>query len=1091
MAAWSEAVSIDTYEPADADDYPAFLDARVYQGSSGTVYPLPFHERISNTKRPHDWQAVHLENRWVRLMILPELGGRIHIGLDKTTGYDFFYRNNVIKPALVGLAGPWISGGVEFNWPQHHRPGTFLPTDVEIEHEADGSVTVWCSDHDPLSRMKGMHGIRLRPDSSVIEARVRLYNRTAERQTFLWWANVAAAVNDDYQSFFPTDVHHVADHAKRAVVSFPRVEGRYYGIDYPSRVDAEHPDADRLDWYRNIPVPTSYMVMRTEGEFFGGYDHGRQAGFVHVADRHVAPGKKQWTWGDAPFGWAWDRNLTDGDGPYVELMAGVFTDNQPDFAYLAPGETKTFSQYWFPIQQIGPAHIADVRLAARLDLVDGDVVVGIAPAVTDDEVRIRVDALSGTLLDEVHRLDPATPLFLSVTAPTAVTLTDLRLTVTSSGRAPLTFRHPPSGEVGEEPASAVEPPAPSDIDSIDELIHVGGYLAQYRHATRAPEPYWEEALRRDPGESRALTAVAWGDRSRGRADSATQRFAGAVDRQTRWVPTPATGEALYGLGLVREQAGDLEVAAEHYGRAAWDDAYADPATYALARIDARRGDRTRAIERLDRVILRSPDHLQARDLRAALTRDVDPDAAVSRAIDTLALDPLDQWARFLAGRTLTSDARTLLDIALESAAAGLSGDALALLDAAEVAAPRRAIGDVQILPLVAYHRARVLDALGRGDEAAAERRRARTLDARLTFPSGLDDLAALETAVAADRADALAWLLLGHWYYDAGRHADAVDAWQHSLENGPDRRTSVVAHRNLGIAAYNVRHDRALAAEHYASARALAPDDAKLLSEADQLAARNGVASDRRLAVLEGALDLVSERDDLTVTYARLLVEAGRAQEAKHLMRGRPFQPWEGGEGLVLSAWEAAGVAIAADLAADDATAAVDALRDALEPPESLGEARHPLVNDSGLRLALGDALEAVGRSEAARAEWRAAAESTGDFTNMSTQPYSTQTANSVLALQRLGDDAGSRALLRDMRAWVDDVARTPAAIDYFATSLPTMLLFVDDPQTEREREVATLRSLIAELDAALDSSPTVDDAHGPSGSGRDEMEQK
>src|SRR5690349_693592 len=139
-------------------------------------------------------------------MLLPALGGRIHVVYDKSAGYDIFYRQDVIKPALVGLAGPWASGGVELNWPQHHRPGTFLPVDTFIEREPDGSVTAWCSDHDPFTRMKGMHGVRLRPDRAVLELRVRLYNRTDDVQTFLWWANAAVRVHDDYQSFFPPDV---------------------------------------------------------------------------------------------------------------------------------------------------------------------------------------------------------------------------------------------------------------------------------------------------------------------------------------------------------------------------------------------------------------------------------------------------------------------------------------------------------------------------------------------------------------------------------------------------------------------------------------------------------------------------------------------------------------------------------------------------------------------------------------------------------------------------------------------------------------------------------------------------------------------
>src|SRR5437773_6835972 len=116
VAAWREPVLIDTYEPAPPCPYPMYLDDRVYQGSSGRIYPLPLYERISTAKAPRWWDAIHLENQWLRIMVLPSLGGRIHVGYDKTAGYDFFYRQNVIKPALVGLNGPWASGGVEFNW---------------------------------------------------------------------------------------------------------------------------------------------------------------------------------------------------------------------------------------------------------------------------------------------------------------------------------------------------------------------------------------------------------------------------------------------------------------------------------------------------------------------------------------------------------------------------------------------------------------------------------------------------------------------------------------------------------------------------------------------------------------------------------------------------------------------------------------------------------------------------------------------------------------------------------------------------------------------------------------------------------------
>ncbi|HKU25273.1 MAG TPA: DUF5107 domain-containing protein, partial [Candidatus Sulfotelmatobacter sp.] len=364
-----EGVTIPTYPEQLPDKNPMFLEKRVYQGSSGKVYPNPFTDRISNRKENKTYNAVFLENEYIRLMMLPEIGGRIHVGEDKTNGYDFFYRQTVIKPALVGLLGPWISGGVEFNWPQHHRPSTYMPVQHTIEHDYDGSVTVWLSEHEPMQRMKGMVGICLHPGKAYIEAKVRLYNRTPLVQTVLWWANVGVHVHDQYQAFFPPDVAYVSDHAKRAVSSFPIARNFYYGVDYRKGVD--------ISWYKNIPVPTSYMVTESKYDFFGGYDHKHKAGLVHVANHHIAPGKKLWTWGNADFGYAWDRNLTDSDGPYIELMAGVYTDNQPDFSWLQPYETRKWSQFWYPIQEIGPAINANQLAALSLDQRDDATKVGI------------------------------------------------------------------------------------------------------------------------------------------------------------------------------------------------------------------------------------------------------------------------------------------------------------------------------------------------------------------------------------------------------------------------------------------------------------------------------------------------------------------------------------------------------------------------------------------------------------------------------------------------------------------------------------------------------------------------------------------
>lgn len=1058
MAVWREDVLIDTYAPADPDPYPAFLEGRVYQGSSGRVYPLPFHERISETSTPTRWDAVHLENAWLRLMVLPALGGRIHVGYDKTADYDFFYRNNVIKPALVGLAGPWISGGVEFNWPQHHRPGTFLPVDVEIEHEPDGAVTVWCSDHDPLTRMKGMHGVRLRPDRAVVELRVQLYNRTEDVRTFLWWANAAVHASEDYQSFFPTDVHFVADHAKRATTGFPRATGRYYGVDYPARAHDGDPGADRLDWYRNIPVPTSYMCLGSADDFFGGYDHGAEAGFVHWADHRVAPGKKQWTWGNAPFGRAWNRNLTDADGPYVELMAGVFTDNQPDFSFLAPGETKSFSQYWYPIQRIGPAHQANLDAAVSLAVDGARVRVGVVVTAVRPGCRVRLRAGDAVLWEATWDLAPGTPLVTEVAADGGYAPEDLELTVEHEGTTLIAWRPRTAPAEVTPPEPATEPPGPGEIASADELYVTGLHLEQYRHATRSPEPYWQEALRRDPGDARCAVALAarrYGDGEYAEAERLLRR---AVARRTLRNPNPDDGEAHYRLGLTLIRLDRFDEAYDALAKASWNAAWRAPSRWALARLDCRESRWAAALEHLDAALAAEAGLLQAHDLRVLVLRRLGRTAEADAGLTAVRrLDPLDWWARDLAGLPLDCDAQTCLDVALDYAAAGFAAEALRVLDRAEQRLadedrggdgawrrPRSGAG-----PMLAYHRADLLAGLGDRDGAADAAKRARTADPRLCFPSRPEDALVLSRALGRDPSDGRAAALLGHWSYHHRRYADAVARWRLAVEHDP---SDAVAWRNLGVAAFNVGGDASEAVACYERALTAAPGDARLWYEADQLARRTGTPPHERLARLEGLTGLVAARDDLTVESALLLVATGQAGRALDVLTGRRFQPWEGGEGQVLFAWEQTRLALARAALAAGRTAEAEAhARAALDPPENLGEARHPLANCADLLLMLGDAHAAAGEHEAARRAWTRSATAFGDFQEMSTRAYGEMTYFSAVAWRRLGHEDRAVRLVEGLEAYVAERRTTPARIDYFATSLPAMLLFTDDVHARHE----------------------------------------
>ena len=505
VKAWRETVVIPTYEVGTPEKNPIFLEKRVYQGSSGVVYPYPVIESISDEKVDKEWHAIWIENEYIKVMILPELGGRVQMAYDKIKQRHFVYYNHVIKPALVGLTGPWISGGIEFNWPQHHRPSTYLPVDSTIEENADGSVTVWVSETEKMFHQKGMAGFTLRPGKAYLEIKGQLYNRTNVPQTFLWWANPAVAVNDYYQSVFPPDINAVFDHGKRAVSSFPIATGTYYKMDYSAGVDISN--------YKNIKVPTSYMGVNSMYDFEGGYENDTQAGMLHVANHHVSPGKKQWTWGNGDFGQAWDRNLTDEDGPYIELMAGVFTENQPDFTWLMPYEEKRFTQYFMPYRELGVVKDATKDLIMNIDFVDdqGNVTQENTSgkvnfkvfATSKQEVRVILDDKEGECYNKVLTLSPEEVLDETVEVGDSAWY-NLSFTIESlDGKYLMLWEHE-DDEIRPIPDPAEAALLPEQIKTNDQLYLTGLHLEQYRHATYNPVDYYEEALRRDPIDRKSV-----------------------------------------------------------------------------------------------------------------------------------------------------------------------------------------------------------------------------------------------------------------------------------------------------------------------------------------------------------------------------------------------------------------------------------------------------------------------------------------------------------------------------------------------------------------------------------------------------------
>jgi tetratricopeptide (TPR) repeat protein len=1071
VKAYHEPRIIPTYGLGKPEINPLFFEKRVYQGSSGKVYPVPFIDKVFDEKKDQSYDAAVLENNFVRLVMLPEIGGRIFEAQDKTNnGYDFFYKQEVIKPALVGLAGPWISGGVEFNWPQHHRPGTYLPTDIFIEEEADGVKTVWMSEYDPMNRMKGMHGIRLRPDSSLIELRGRLFNRTPLTQTFLWWANVAVSVHEDYQSFFPPDVHYVADHAVRAMSSFPFAENDYYDVPYHQR-----PGKNDLRYYQNIPVPTSYMVCETKYDFFGGYDFKTEGGFIHVANRHIAPGKKQWTWGNEKFGKAWDRELTDEGGPYFELMAGVYTDNQPDFTYLLPYETKTFSQFWWSYKKVGPVQNANNDLAIRLVILQGNKLdLGVASSRKFDNLQFILKIGDRQQVFKNLSVSPENPWIEKMIGIEAGRENTVSLVILNDqGKELLAYQHRETNKRRNRKL-AKEPAQPADVKSSCELELIGEHLELYRHPTRYPEPYWVEAIKRDPANYKAYTSLGRSELKKGKFNKAEAHFRTAIEIQTSHHPNAASGEAYYFAGLAAVYQDKNEEAYALFYKSTWNYEWRSAAYYRLALIDCLRADYELALEHLEASLDTNRQNNKAFVLKAVINKRLGNDKLAGETLTSLLkTDPLDQWAKHvqatLSGnddeflKSSRNDGQTIVDLAFDYCEAGFYEEAIQLIqlhhahEPADCAVPNPLKQTVMTRFILAW----LFEKMNKKAESESVLKELSTSSYDYFFPSRIQEQLVLEWAIQQSEAVSLAAYGLGNYYFNLKRHEDAIRSWEKAASAGCRYGT---LYRNLGIAYWNTNGEGEKAREAFEKAVQLSPEDMRIQYEFDQLRKKLNDHPADRLADIEALKEKILARDDFTVELAALYNFTGQHEKALELLQNKSFHPWEGGEGQVLRQYTYSCLQLGQKaLQHNDPQKALAFFEKSLDTPDNLGEKYHPLQAVAHINYWRGMACKALGQQEKANDYFLQSTHEEGDFVDMAVSAYSELSYYKAMSLMELGQSDEAFGLLKKIRQFGEEKLSQEARIDYFATSLPLLLVFEDDMQKRNELEAKYLIGL-AEL---------------------------
>ena len=1003
---------IPTYLAGPPDPNPMFYFGKASQGAEGRIYPYALYDNLTNKKSDKTYHLVYLENEYVKISILPEIGGRLFSAIDKTNNYDFVYQQHVIKPALIGLTGAWISGGIEWNIPHHHRASTFIPVQWSKEENSDGSKTVWVGELEVRQRMRWAVGYTLRPGSSILECSMRIVNRTPMVNKMLCFANVAVGPNDNYQVIFPPSTQWSTGHSKRDFKPWPITDN----------VD--------VSWYKNNKSPASWFAVNYEDDFIAGYDHGKNAGIMSVTDHNIVPGKKFFTWG---VGSMWDKILTDNDGPYLEIMVGAYSDNQPDYSWLQPYEERSFEMSWYPFRGIDGVKNANLDAAVNFEVKNDSATFGFYTTKAYASATVRLMGGSKVLLEEEIAINPGKPYRKQIAVPAGLDVHDLRASITTGGHELVAYS-PIRMKPSPKPIGTTTPDAaPADIKNDEELFLAGQRIDQFNNPTLDADPYWEEALRRDSGNILANTGMGLLNLRNAKFVTAEKYLRKAIERLTAQYTTPKNAEPLYYLGVALKGQGRNDEAFTAFYKATWSQEWKSPAYFALAEIASIRGDFPAALNFVNRSLDANALNVRAYGLKAAVLRHLDRTAEAMQML-TFAkgkTDPLD--VRLMAEQWLatkdTKTAQTLFTTlnlhpatAQETAAeyynSGLWNDGIAVLLQAIAAAPNKA----NINPLVYYYLGYFAEKHGDNAKAVEYRQQASLQSLEYVFPFQEEAITVLRHAIEANPKDARATYYLGNLLYD-WQPEEAIALWEKSSTLDP---TFPITWRNLATAYSHQKGNdsQTKAISCLEKAVSLNNPYPTHFVELDGLYVTAGISVEKRLAMLEQNQKVVVKNDVALGSLINLKNFSGKYDESIALMKNRIFSIWEGDNQFNSGqAWTDANFMRGLKrLGMKKYREALIDFEAALTVPENLRAEQHFDLRKTEIAYWTGCAYEAMSEKEKAQKSWNEATETPtkefgGDENSM--DHYSllqgSQRYYKARAKQKLGNKDGNAAIYNEL----------------------------------------------------------------------------
>jgi len=879
---------IPTYKLGKEEASPIFYTGRGVQGAAGHIYPYPSQDNLGNQKLTDvTYHFVYLENEYLKVKILPAFGGKLFSAIDKTNGHELFHVNSVIKPDLIGTLGAWVSGGIEWCFPNHHRTTTLMPSDYRMVNNKDGSATVWIGETEKSLRLRGVVGITLRPGRSYIEADYRLSNTNTTTKTFLFWANVAVTANKDFRTFWPPSQEIAVFHNNTSFTEWPISHEVYQGTDYTKGVD--------LTWWKNHPNPVSFFFWQGKKGFVGGYDYSQNAGTIHVGDPYKNPTSKLWQFGPGLQGQNARRKLTDDGKAYVELMTGTFSNNQPDYSWILPHSVKDAKNYWYPVRDLEIVKNANTDASVTLQMRDPKTIFYGFNTTKEFKNALFVLKYGDEVLAERKLdIDPATPFTATYKGKNAFDEYKLNIQLKDSDGNELISYIPYKPQHPKLPEPQERVKKPGEIESVEDLYLTGRFVEQFKRPGIDPDDYYLAALKKSPDDYRVNIAMGIRRVGQTRYKEALSYLQKAAEKLKIKYHQPKEGELYYYRALAQKGLGNTDEAYQDFARSTWYYEWNSSGNYQLAQLESKKGHYEKALEYIIEAYSTDMRAGKIVVLYSALLRKLGQKEKAMELLDQqLAYDPIDFAALYekelLHGNTsmdqwqrnMQDVDNDYLEIATNYMNAGLLDDGTKLL--VSLKNPKN--------PLVYYYLSWFYSASGNDNKAKEMLDLAGKASLDYCFPYRMETEAVLNNAIRLEPQNVGAYYLMGDLLYD-NRPGEAITAW----EKVRDMNSNIaMIWRNLAFAAFYHEHNADRAIKYMTRAISEENDIPLWYSELAQYYDASDKDFRECLAIFRKNIDVVKEDVAAPKSLVQFYNLDGDYDDAIDLLKTHHFRTWEGG----------------------------------------------------------------------------------------------------------------------------------------------------------------------------------------------------